>query len=109
MDNEAIKKPKAKKETIKVEALTIEEERKLINILNNSNHKYKNIILLFTGLRVGELLALSRNNINLNKKTISIESTLTRDKNDKVILGKTTKTITGKRNIYINNIFITPS
>lgn len=113
MDNEAIKKPKAKKETIKVEALTMEEERKLINILNNSNHKYKNIILLllllFTGLRVGELLALSRNNINLNKKTISIERTLTRDKNDKVILGKTTKTITGKRNIYINNIFITPS
>ncbi len=105
MDNETIKKPKAKKETIKVEALTIEEEKRLIDILNNSNHKYKNIILLllFTGLRVGELLALSRNNIDLDKNTISVERTLTKDKNDKVILGETTKTITGKRNVYINN------
>lgn len=105
MENETIKKPKSKKETIKVEALTVDEQRKLINILNNTNHKYKNIILLllYTGLRVGELLALSKNNIDLTKNTIFIERTLTRDKEDKVILGETTKTITGKRNIYINN------
>lgn len=105
MENETIKKPKSKKETIKVEALTIAEEQKLINILKKSNHKYKNIILLllFTGLRIGELLALSRNNINLTNKIISIEKTLTRNKYDKVILGKTTKTTTGKRLIYINN------
>lgn len=105
MENETIKKPKAKKENIKVEALTIEEEKKLINILKTSNHKYKNIILLllFTGLRVGELLALSINNINLSKNIIFIEKTLTRDKNDKVILGKTAKTISSKRIIYINN------
>ena len=105
MDNETIKKPKAKKETIKVEALTVEEEKKLIHILKNSNHKYKDIILLllFTGLRVGEILALSKDNINLLKNTISIDRTLTRDKKDKVILGETTKTISGKRIIYINN------
>jgi len=105
MENETIKKPKSKKETIKVEALTIDEEKKLIYTLKNTNHKYKNIILLllFTGLRVGELLALSRDNINLKNNTISIERTLTRDKNDKVILGKKTKTISGKRIIYINN------
>ena len=105
MENEMIKKPKSKKETIKVEALTIEEEKKLINILKHSNHKYKNIILLllFTGLRIGELLALSKNNINLANNTISIERTLTRNKDDKVILGETTKTVSGKRLIYINN------
>lgn len=105
MENETIKKPKSKKETTKVEALTIEQEKKLINILKNINHKYKNIILLllFTGLRVGELLALSRDSINLKNNTISIERTLTRDKNDKVILGEKTKTISGKRIIYINN------
>jgi len=105
MDNETIKKPKSQKETIKVEALTVEEEKKLIHILRNSNHKYKDIILLllFTGLRVGEMLALSKDNINLLKNTISIDKTLTRDKKDKVILGKTTKTISGKRIIYIND------
>ncbi len=105
MDNELIKKPKSKKEIVKVEALSIDEEKKLINVLKTSNHKYKNIVLLllFTGLRVGELLALSKSNINLNKNTINIERTLTRDKNDKTILGKTTKTVSGKRTIYINN------
>ena len=67
--------------------------------------KYKNIILLLlsTGLRVGELLALSRDNVNLKNNTISIERTLTRDKNDKVILGEKTKTVSGKRIVYINN------
>ena len=105
MENESIKKPKAKKESIKVEALTIEEEKKLINTLRKTNHKYKNIILLLlsTGLRVGELLALSRDNVNLKNNTISIERTLTRDKNDKVILGEKTKTVSGKRIVYINN------
>ncbi len=105
MDNEIIKKPKSKKEIMKVEALSVDEEKKLISVLKNSNHKYKNIILLllFTGLRVGELLALSKSNIDLNKNIIIIERTLTRDKNDKTILGKTTKTVSGKRTIYINH------
>lgn len=104
MDNESIQKPKSKKETLKVEALTIEEEKKLINTLKKSNHKYNNIILLclYTGLRIGEVLALSRENINLKENTLTVERSLTRDKNDKVILGKTTKTKKGKRVIYLN-------
>ena len=104
MDNESIKKPKSKKETIKVEALTIDEQKRLIDILKQSNHKYKNIILLalYTGMRIGEILAITRDNINLKENTLSIEKTLTRDKNDKVILGTTTKTMTGKRTIFLN-------
>lgn len=105
MENENIKKPKAKKEMPKVEALTIDEQRKLIDILKQSSHKYKNIILLalYTGIRIGEVLAITRDNINLKENTLTVEKTLTRDKNDKVILGKTTKTQTGKRTIFLNN------
>lgn len=105
MDNESIQKPKSKKENKKVEALTIEEQKKLVSILENSNHKYKNIILLslFTGMRIGEVLALSRDNIDLNKNTLKIERTLTRDKNDKVILGSKTKTVAGQRTIFLSN------
>ncbi len=105
MENESIKKPKAKKETPKVEALTIDEQRKLIDILKQSSHKYKNIILLalYTGMRIGEVLAITRDNINLKENTLTVEKTLTRDKNDKVVLGKTTKTQTGKRTIFLNN------
>lgn len=105
MDNESIKKPKSKVETQKVEALTIEDQKNLIKILRGSHHKYKNIILLalYTGMRIGEVLAITRNNINLEENTLIVEKTLTRDKNDKVILGDTTKTIAGKRTIFLND------
>lgn len=105
MDNQSIQKPKAKKENEKVEALTIEEEKLLITNLKSSEHKYKNIILLalYTGMRIGETLALTRDNINLKENTITIERTLTRNKEDKVILGEKTKTRAGKRTIYLSN------
>ena len=105
LDNENLQKPKSKKENKTVEALTLEEEKNLINILKKDNYKYKNIILLtlFTGLRIGETLALTRDDINLKEKTLTVNRTLTRDKNDKVILGETTKTINGKRTIYLSD------
>ena len=109
MDNENLKKPKSKKENKKVESFTLEQERQLIKILNESNHKYKNIILLtlFTGLRIGETLALSRNSVNLKENTLHVERTLTRNKEDKVILGEKTKTINGNRIIYLSDNAIT--
>ena len=105
MDNENLKKPKAKKELPKVEALSVEEQKKLVLILEKSNYKYRDIILLalFTGMRIGEVLAITNNNIDLKDNTIKVERTLTRDKNDKVILGNTTKTKKGKRTIYLSN------
>lgn len=105
MDNETLKKPKAKKELSKVEALSIEEQKNLVSILENSTYKYRDIILLalFTGMRIGEVLAITNNNIDLKDNTIKVERTLTRDKNDKVILGNTTKTKKGKRTIYLSN------
>lgn len=105
MENESIQKPKSKKAPKKVEALTIEEQKKLVSVLENSDYKYKDIILLslYTGMRIGEVLALSRNNIDLKSNTIQIERTLTSDKNDKVILGSKTKTKTGQRIIYLSN------
>lgn len=105
LDNINLQKPKSKKVDKTVEALTLEEEKKLINLLNKSDYKYKNIILLtlYTGLRIGETLALTRNDINFKNQTLTINKTLTRDKNDKVILGETTKTINGTRIIYLSD------
>ena len=105
LDNESIKKPKSKIETKKVEALSIDEQKTLIDILKKSEHKYNDIILLtlYTGMRIGETLALTRDNINLKEKSLTVERTLTRDNNDKVILGTTTKTKTGKRTIFLSD------
>lgn len=105
MSSNSIKKPKTKKMIEKVEALTLEEEKKLINSIKNSQHKYKNIILLslFTGARIGEILAITRNNINLKENTLIIEKTLTKNKEYETIIGDTTKTKKGQRIIYLSN------
>lgn len=95
MDDETLSKPISKKANKQVEALTQEEESKLLEVLSKSpNKQYNNIILLqlYTGARIGEILALSKDCINLKSNSITIYRTITRDKNDKVILGQHTKT-----------------
>ena len=105
MDNESIQKPKSKIEKQAIEALSIEEEKKFISSIKDNPHKYNNILLLatYTGMRIGELLALTYENINLKEHTLTVEKTLTRDKNDKTVLGKKTKTQAGMRTIYLSN------
>lgn len=95
MDDETLVKPISKKANKQVESLTQEEESKLLEVLSKSSNKqYNNIILLqlYTGARIGEILALSKDCINSKNNSITIYRTITRDKNDKAILGQHTKT-----------------
>lgn len=114
MDDENLTKPISAKATKKVDALTIQEEKKLREILNTVefNHKYRNIVLLQldTGMRIGEVLARSVNDIDINKNTLHIHNTLTKNIQGKTILGKHTKTYNkkthidnGERTISMNN------
>lgn len=114
MLDETLIKPISKRPEKKVEALSKDEENKLIEILNNQelNHKYRDIILLqlYTGMRIGEVLAISSDCINLKNRTLTIYRTLTQDKNYKVIMGEHTKTYkkttgidNGKRTFPFNN------
>ena len=100
---EEVKKPKSDKLDREVISLSIDEEKKLISAVMFKNKEYKNIILLmlFTGMRIGEVLALK--NTDFDDNYIYISATITRDKNDKSILGKKTKTINSKRTIPINS------
>ena len=104
MENESISKPKSDILNKNIEALTLEEHKKLIEILEKQEHKYKYIILLqlYTGMRIGEVLALSIKDIDYKNNTITISKTLTRDENDKIIMGDTTKTENSKRTILMN-------
>lgn len=52
-------------------------------------------------MRVGEVLALNGNDIDLKNRVIHVNKTLTKNKEDKTILGKTTKTYAGTRNVPI--------
>ena len=114
MLDETLTKPISKIPEKKIEALTIEEENKLVDILDNQeyNHKYRDIILLqlYTGMRIGEVLGLSKDCIDLNNNTLTIYRTLTQDDNFHVIMGEHTKTYrklygtdNGKRTFPMNN------
>lgn len=105
MNSIEIKKPKSIKKQKKVIALTLMEQQKFVEVIKNlkKEHEYQNIwlIMLYSGMRIGEVLALQRDDINLTEKIITINKTLTRDSNKLVIVGETTKTPAGERTIRI--------
>lgn len=99
--------PKSTKQTKKIRALTIDEQRKLIEVINKDNKEpYRTMLLLelFTGIRMGEIAALPVEQIETIKdlKTIKIERTVTRGVNYKVAIGSTTKTYAGQRTITVD-------
>ena len=105
-------RPKSHKEDKIFRALNVEEQKLLTDYLLDTNiydTPYRNVFLiqLYMGLRVGEALALTNNDINLQKRLLTVNKTLTTDKNDKICMGKTTKTYAGKRELPIPD-FILP-
>ena len=58
------------------------------------------------GFRIGETLALTNENIDLEERKIYIETSLTKDKDDKTVRGDTTKTPSRKTKLSLN-IYIT--
>lgn len=101
--DDLIIKVKSNKSNKKIEALTLEEQNLLLNELSHTDDRYKNVfyIALYTGMRIGEILALKKEDIDLKNKIIKVRKTITKDKNDKAILGETTKTYNSLRDVPI--------
>lgn len=102
-------KPKSKIPKIDVRALTVEEQQQLTKYLFETDiqkEPYRNVFIfqLYLGLRVGEALALTKNDFDLKNDTVKINKTLTLDKEGKLKLGNTAKTSTGNRIIPIPEI-----
>ena len=53
-------------------------------------------------MRIGEVLALTIDDINYKENTITINKTLTKDENCHVVMGDTTKTVNSQRTILMN-------
>ena len=90
-------KPKSLKKDKLVRALTIEEQQAFSRYIMKTTPEtepYKNVSLIqmFTGMRVGEALALQIRNIDLKHNVINITNSLTTDEDGNVIIGDTTKT-----------------
>ena len=104
-------KPKSDKQTKVVEALDINVQKAFTEYLNKASiedEPYKNIFLIqmYMGLRIGEVLALSTENIDLENKLLYVKRTLTNDKEFAIILGNKTKTYAGNRTLPIPDFFV---
>lgn len=104
-------KPKSDKQTKIVEALDINVQKSFTEYLNKASiesEPYKNIFLIqmYMGLRIGEVLALSTENIDLKNKLLYVKRTLTNDKEFVIILGNKTKTYAGNRTLPIPDFLV---
>lgn len=99
-----IKNPKSKTPPKKISSFTLDEQKQLIEAINDKGYKYtlQTYIALFTGARMGEINALTIDSIDFNNHTIHISSTITKDAHDRPVLGKTTKTYAGIRKVPMN-------
>ena len=103
--NEVIK-PKSDKQTKIVEAIDIDIQKAFTEYLSKvsiEDEPYKNIFLIqmYLGLRIGEVLALGTENIDLENNLLYVKRTLTNDKEFAIILGNKTKTYAGNRTLPI--------
>lgn len=102
---EYIKKPKSKQEIVKVRALTLAEQTKLLDILKNEDILYSEQMLLsmFTGMRMGEINALEVRDIDLRKGIITVRKTVSRGNYGQTVINNRTKTQAGMRKLKINS------
>ena len=102
-NNFRLEKPISKLKTKKVKALSVSEQKELINILQNSKMKYMNVLLLslFSGARIGEILCLNISDISLEKRVIKINKTISRGLDYKIEIKETPKTENGEREVPI--------
>lgn len=102
-----IEKPKSFKEDKDVVAFTLKEEYTLIQYMKSHYTPYNNMLLLalYTGMRIGEVLALTTEDFNFDEEhgTVRVNKTITQNKNGKRIVGLTTKTKNSRRNLHLDN------
>ena len=99
-------KPKSTKKDRIIRAMTIEEQQAFTKYLMSKiidDEPYKNVFLIqmYCGLRIGETLALRDTDIDLQRNLLSVSKTITTDKDGKAIMGNSTKTYAGIREIPI--------
>lgn len=102
----SIPKTKTKTETKKVKTITLEEFNQTLNIFPQDS--FQRIVLLigfYTGMRRGEIIALTWDDIDLDNKTITVKHTLIKKKNGMFELSQP-KTESSCRTIFTGNTLV---
>ncbi len=102
---EFIKKPNSKQKNVPVRALTKGEQRRLLEVLQTEdiNYSQQMLLSLALGFRMGEINALSVENINFNFNRITIKRTISKGQKGEAVLGDTTKTYAGQRTVAMTD------
>ena len=101
-----VEKPKSEKEDKKIESFSLDEQKAFLQVLT-SKEKYRDIfiIALYSGMRMGEILALKKDDIDFKEGVINIKRSLTKNTKGKTKLGEKTKTYASTRTIPITPLF----
>ena len=109
MDSGNIRCPKSNKKGKKVVGLTQDEQLKLVEYLNNyrvpknrNDYTAQILISLYSGMRMGEVNALKKDNIDFKNNVIKVRQTITRGEGYRTFLKDGVKTETGIRDIPIS-------
>ena len=100
-----VKKPKSKQVANKVRGLTVDEQKLFLAAINESRCNFfpQMLISLYTGLRMGEINALSAEDIDFDKKTLTVRRTISRGvSSSDAVLKPTPKTEAGNRTVYLS-------
>ena len=100
-----VEKPKSVKREVKVRALTLDEQTEFIRLLQTEDIQFAEEMLLslFTGMRMGEVVALTIDDIDLENGYINIHRTMATDNNGNPFINEQTKTETGMRIIKVTD------
>lgn len=93
-----------KKDADEMQILTLQEFNKMIDYVTDKENKFFYIVLFWTGMRKGELLALTYEDVDFENKTISINKNFQIVRGEKVITDP--KTPKSKRVIAVNDIVL---
>jgi integrase len=84
-------------------ALTVEEQNAFTKEIEEDFYYEFIMFLLVTGCRVGEAAALEWSDVDTDKNVIHITKTVTKSLDGKTIIGDSTKTKAGRRDIPLND------
>lgn len=93
-----------KKDADEMQILSLQEFNKMIDCVTDKENKFFYIILFWTGMRKGELLALTYEDVDFENKTIMINKNFQIVKREKLITDP--KTPRGRRVIAVNDVVL---
>lgn len=110
MTNWDLRCPKSEKRDRKIRGLREDEQQKLVHYLQNyeppygrTNHCLQLLLELYTGMRMGEINALTPEDIDFKRNVISVHRTVSTGLKGRVFIKETPKTETGIREVPISD------